>query len=410
MMRKEILSAAVSFGAVGLFWLGASIRMDALDYGRMMQHQSMLLVIVALFSLRTYDLVFHLHKSHAWSLRRAYRSAQLLEVALTLVSTACSLVVVHWTSSGAFNTATTGSGMAWSFTVLLLNMSIMQGASAAYLRGLHQDQRVAKVDLLTAAAWLVALIWLVATDRPTISEVLGAGFTAAFMRPLALTVFAHTATVIDQTPPGADALPLNKRRTAYVLAAGQFTNLIKNNLLSFETLLLGQLVTSEAVAVFRVSRSFLNLPSVLLNISYQKTVQYLATSSCNLEREAISRRMTIMSLKLWGFSLPVIFVAAVIYDKFQTGPEYANLLVVLAVAAIASVPVVLQQSNIAVLFLDTRFSRINWAYGVGFLALLAGCAVLSNWMTLIIFILISGSATLVRFFLLRRAVHLEGGG
>jgi hypothetical protein len=408
-MRKEIIPVAVSFGATSLYWLGASIGMEVADYGRMMQQQAMLLIVTALFSLRTYDLVFHLQKSHAWSLRRAYRSALLVEVVMTLLSTACSLVVGHWISVATFNASATGSDLVWSLAVLLVNLSIMQGASAAYLRGLHQDQQIAKVDLLTATAWVAALIWLVATDHPTILEVLGAGFTAAAMRPLALTAFAHAATASDQTPSRTDVKPLNKRGIGYVLAAGQFTNLLKNNLLSFETLLLGHFVTSEAVAVFRVARSFLNLSTVLLNISYQKTVRDLAACSSNLKRKPIIRLMTITSFKLWGLSIPVIFVAAVFYDQFQIGAGYGNLLAVLGVSAIASVPVVLQQSDFAALSLDGRFRLINWAYGIGFLVLLLGCVVLSNWMTLMIFILISGSATLVRFFLLRRAVLQEGG-
>ena len=409
MIRNEILPVTISFAATSLFWLGASIRMEATDYGRMMQQQAMLLIVTALFSLRTYDLVFHLQKSHSWSLRRAYRSALLLEVVLTLVSTACSLAVGYLTSGAAFIGAATSSGAAWSVTVLLVNLSIMQGASAAYLRGRHRDQRIAMVDLLTAAAWVVALIWLAAADHPTIAAVLGAGFTAAAMRPLALTAFAHAATASEQTPARMNSKPLDKRKIGYVLAAGQFTNFIKNNLLSFETLLLGHVVTSEAVAVFRVARSFLNLPTVLLNINYQKTVRDLAACASQLQREPIIRRMTITSLKLWGLSMPVIFVAAALYVQLQIGSGYADLLVVLGVAAIASVPGVLQQSDFAALSLDTRFSQINWAYGVGFLVLLVGCAVLSNWMTLMIFMLISGGAAFVRFFMLRRAVLQEGG-
>lgn len=402
-MRKEILPVAISFGTSSLFWLGASIRMEVADYGRMMQQQAILLIVIAVFSLRTYDLVFHLQKSHALSLRRAYRVALMIEVVLAVLSTACSLVFINCAFGDSFNAAATGFDVMWSLTVLLANLSIMQGASTAYLRGIHQDQRIAVVDLLTAAAWVAALIWLATTEHPKIVEVLSTGFIAAAMRPLALIILAHAVIVNHQTLEHRNAKPLDRYKVSYILAAGQFTNLIKNNLLSFETLLLGYFVTSEAVSVFRVARSFLNLSTVILNISYQKTFRDLAACASHLQRKSIIHSMTVKSFKLWGSSMPVIFIAAILYDQFQIGPGYADLLLVLGVVAITSVPVALQQSDFAALSLYNRFSQINWAYGVGFLVLLMGCLALSNRITLMIFILISGSATLVRFFLLRRA-------
>lgn len=408
-MRKEILSVALSFGATSLFWLAAAIRMDTAVYGRMMQVQALLLIITALFSLRTHDLVFHLRTSHSWSLRRAFWISLCVELVLTASSTACSFVAWYWVSSDSSSAAAVSDCAAWPLALLLVNLTIVQGASAAYLRGGHRDLQVAKADLLTAAAWSLALAWQMLVVHPAIANVLIVGFAAAAVRPMALTAFALIVAAGDNTPEHGEAKMLDRRGVGYVLIAGQFTNLMKSNLLSVETLLLGQLVSSEAVALFRVSRSFLNLSTVLLNISYQKTFRDLAASLSRIQRAAIIRRMTITSLKLWGMSVPFVFLAAMMYMWLRPSSGYEGLLPVLGVATFASLPLVLQQSDFAALTLEGRFGRINLAYGIGFVVLLIGCAVLAKWMTLMIFLLLSGGASLVRSSMLRYSATIEGG-
>lgn len=409
-MRSEILTVGISFGATSLYWLAASIRIDVAKYGLMMQQQAILLIVTAFFSLRTYDLVFHLQKNYSWSLRRAYRVVLLLELVLTLFSCICSLAVIYNLSLGdrLFSTLNNNESTAY-WIVLVGSMSVMQGASAAYLRGIHHDRRIAIVDLLTGSAWIIALIWLASATLPTNIEVLGAGLTAAAIRPFALVVFAYSATVGNKSLKSDDSKFLTWTSLTKVLASGQITNLIKNNQLSLETLLIGYLMTSETVGVYRVGRSFLNLSNIFLNISYQKTVRDLSVKMTEVHKKNIIRQMTITSLKLWIISMPIIFISAAIYSHFQIGTGYVDLIAVICAATIGYVPLVLQQSYFAALTLDAQFNKVNIAYCVGLLVVLLGCAILSEYMTLMIFIYLSGFAALVRYIIMRRAV-LQGSG
>jgi O-antigen/teichoic acid export membrane protein len=126
------------------------------------------------------------------------------------------------------------------------------------------------------------------------------------------------------------------------LLAGQFTNLIKNNLLSLETLLLGRLVAAEGVAVFRVARSLVNLSTVLLNISYQRSFRALAAEKDDARRGPILRRMSGSAVKLWAASVPPVLVAAIAFAWLK--PEgYADLTWLTALAALAALPVALKR-------------------------------------------------------------------
>lgn len=406
-MRKEVMSAVLSFGATSLYWLISSFRLEISDYGRMMQVQSVLLLIASLFSLRSHDLVFFLQKNYSWSLCRAFKSAFKLEILLTMFSAAVTFMVWHWPllMENLSLPNVTNSGTEWSFSLLFANLTIMQGASVAYLRGLHQDYRVAKADLITAVGWTAALVWLAATDRPRLTTVLGFGFFAAATRTVALTAFALAAASKDQSHVRSDVQNLNNRTIWCFLISGQFTNLLKGNLLSIETLLLGRLVNSESVALFRVSRSFLNLSTVVLNLSYQKTFRDLAACESTPKRKSIISAMTKKSVQLWGGSLPFIFLAAMVYTSVQHKGGYEGLVFVLGAAAFVSLPNVLQQADFAALSLDARFGKLNIAYGIGFLVLLIGCALMASWMTLMIFLLISGISSFVRQIFLRQTVE-----
>jgi O-antigen/teichoic acid export membrane protein len=398
-MRLEILAVALSFGATSLFWLVSALRMAAADYGAMMQLQALLLTCVALFSLRTHDLVFHLQAHHDWALKAAWRLALRLELVLMLLGSVCVLVASHWLPLGAVD-AGGPAGAAWVATVLLANLTVLQGASAAYLRARHLDRRIAAADTAATAAWLLALAYVLLTPRPATWLVLGVAFAAGAVRPLVLTALAvapHAGT--DPSATDTPATPvLDRRRIGGFLLGGQFTNLIKNNLLSLETLLLGRLVAAEGVAVFRVARSLVNLSTVLLNISYQKSFRALAAEKDATRRGPILRRMSRSAVKLWAVSLPPVLVAAVAFVWLKpTG--YADLPWLTALAALAALPVALQQPHFAGLSLDGRFGRINASYIAGFLVLVAGCALATatGHMHVTMFLILSLLAAAVRF-------------
>lgn len=411
-MRREIVSVALSFAGTSLYWLVSALRMDATGYGQMMQVQAVLMTITALFTLRTHDLVFHLTNSYGWTLRRAFASALKLEFALVGLGAVSALLAWHWIARYASDAHPGASSPTWPVVVLLANLSILQGASAAYLRSLRQDTRIATADLVTALAWAAALGWLLAAGNPHMVDVLLMGFGAAAVRPVSLSVLAVTTLAKGPTTPGSPANAakprhMDVRSVSYILLAGQFTNMLKNNLLSLETLLLGRLVPAESVAVFRIARSFLNFSNVLLNISYQKTFRELANATPGTNRGSIIRAMNRSSLRIWGLSLPVIFGAAAVYLWVQPSGAYGGLMSAMVVATLASVPVVLQQSSFAALSLDNRFAPINFAYGAAFLSLLLACALMASHMNLVLFLIVSGLAALLRYTLLNHAARSE---
>lgn len=402
-MRLEIVSVTLSFGASSLYWLVSALRMDAAVYGGMMQLQALLLTCVAVFSLRTHDLVFHLQAHHGRPLRTAYLGALQLELALTVIGSACCLVLALLGVFGLLASSGVSPAL-WAAAALLANLTILQGASAAYLRGSHLDRRVAWADLLTALAWGAALVSALTLRAPATWWILGIGFAAGAVRPLALTGFALTGALWqspDQPAVNGNLPPLNRRQLGRFLVAGQFTNLLKNNLLSLETLLLGRLAGADQVALFRVARSLLGLATVLLNISYQKAFRALAASKEAGQRQQVIRRMTRSSLKLWAGSLPIVFAAGLLFVHLKGGPHYNGLVLVLAVAALAALPLALQQSDFAALSLDGQFARINLAYSLAFGLLLVGCLVWADRMSALLFLALSAVAGLLRFALLR---------
>lgn len=409
-MRFEIIAVGLSFAATSLFWFVSALRMSAANYGHMMQLQAFLLIVVAVFSLRTYDLVFYLHNTHFWTLKRSFKFAQKLEVSMAVLSVIISFFIWQLVAKDANSAVLSG----WDFSQLLLiclaNMSIVQGAAMSYLRALHLDSKIAVADFLTSLAWLSALAWLFLWHTSSYINVLTAGFAAGAVRPIVLKILVMLIKVDQQDVISVDEVkPFQWRNIIYVLLSGQLTNMLKNNLISLETLLLGRLVSAESVAVFRIARSFLNLSTVFLNISYQKTLRELAVCSSLAERKLIVRQMTQLSLKLWMFSLPIMFSAAFMYSFQQNSPSYDDLMLVLVIATIFSLPVVLQNSDFICLYLGNRFSIINLAYIIGFLLLVLSCILLVNQMSLILFMFVSGFSNIARFIFMRynvaRGVH-----
>jgi hypothetical protein len=404
-MKKEVLSVTLSYGASSLFWLLSALRLNASVFGQMMQIQALLLILNALFALRTYDLVFHLQKTYSLPARRAFYTALRLEVALAFLSSAITLAGSQWILPKFQESGSAHVAHVWPLIIVLVNLTILQGASAGYLRIRDLDSRVANADLLTAVAWLASLSWLLLTDMPTIVHVLTAGFACAAVRPLVMTIFALLAARSDATPTAQEALPLDKVSIIRILLSGQLTNLLKNNLLSLETVLLGRVVSAESVAVFRIARALLNLSTVLLNISYQKTFRELSRCATLLDRSAVVKRMNIVSIKLWCATLPAVFIAGMIYRSVQTTGAYEDLILILALATLASFPVVLQQSDFASLSLDNRFLPINIAYLCGFVVLLLGCVFWADYMSLVNFMILSACAAVVRYLLLHGAAR-----
>jgi len=398
-MRIEILMSTLAFGTSSLFWLIAALRIKASDYGVVMQCQALLVMGFALFSLRTYDLVFHFQQYYAKELRQSFYWSLRLELYLYGVSTICVTVLLF--SGIVIDIAKIGNTIIIIVCGFLCGTTVLQGSSQAYLRAVFRDRNIALVDFCSAVCFAILTVWVIFSKRLVAIDLLTGSMIVNAVRPIMLV---GTATMIakaeNKLPTSCLVFP-PKFEIVKFLVAGQLTNLFKNNLIAIETLLLGRLAGSEAVALFRISRSFLNFPNVPLNISYQKTFRMLIACKRAIDRAEVLKIMTRTSLKLWALSLPIVFIAAATFVKIRAGSVYDHLLPVIGLATLATIATALQQSLFAALTIDGRYGKIAFAYLTGIIILFVGCLLWPGKVSIYVFLIVSVAASLVRYMLLR---------
>ena len=404
-MRFEVITVGLSFAVTSLYWLIAAFRMSAANYGHMMQLQAFIFVVTAIFSLRTHDLVFYLHKAHSCSLKRSFNFTQILEIALVIFSTATT-IIASLIINKATNSQVIGDDILIAICIsFLANITIMQGSSIAYLRAQHLDINIAWSDFFAIGAWSGALFWLTTRGNLHIFEILGVGFAAAATKPILLLIISRCSSVLNFSNAEVIQANLDRKSILYFLLAGQFTNMMKNSLVSLETLLLGRLVSAESVAVFRIARSFLGLTTAMLNISYQKTYRELVKCKTLSEIELTTNLMNRNSVKLWAFSIPLMLIASSLFSNLNGSATYDNLSLMTLMSAATYLPIALQQTFYARLSLAASFGKINMAYVIGTGFFLIFCLVTTTFITLPLFIFIIGIANFTRLWIMRNAVR-----
>jgi O-antigen/teichoic acid export membrane protein len=399
-MYFEIIAVGFSFAFTSLYWLICAFKMTATDYGHMMQIQAFMLIVTAICSLRTHDLVFYLHKSHSLPLHQSFNLAQTLEFVLVAISATSTFLIsalINWSSNTKILSDDIFTSVLISF---IANVTLLQGASLAYLRAQHLDANVAWSDLINICAWGVALTWLIRIGEPSIIEVLGVAFTAAALKPLSLLIISRIFLLFNPSQIKSSATNLDRRSIGYFLLAGQLANTMKNGMTSIETLIVGRLLTAESVAVFRIARSFLGLTTALLNISYQKTFRELVKVKEKTELKKIIRLMNKSSLKLWALSVPIIIIASFLFTLINKNIIYNQLPEITLITALAYLPIALQQTSYARLSLEASFHGINKAYIIGLAVLLLTCLITTTFITLPIFLFIVMVANFSRLWVM----------
>jgi len=408
-MRLEIVASVLSFAMSSAFWLLAALRMEPSSYGVLMQWQSLLMIGAAFFAWRTHDLVFHLQREHGAGLREAYLVGVRLELMLACGGAVVAvLLLIQAPLLGVARP--TAPLLLLAALGLLSNITCLQGSPTAYLRARALHQYIAYIDLGVVSAWAVALAVLLASPHLPPLEALALALGAASTRALLLILVAwRNSRGADIADPHA-ARPAGWRSMARFLVAGQSTHLLKNNLVSIETLLLGRLSGPDAVALFRVAKSFQSLTSVLLNVTYQRAYAALHHAEDHAQRRQVVGSMTRKSLLMWAGALPVIFLAAFAFLHYRDHPAYAGLYRAVGLCALAALPLALQQSDFANLTLTRRLSRIVAAYGAGLALLLLGCVLFHNQMTTDLFIGLTVVAGFVRYAVMHAdSTGLPGG-
>jgi hypothetical protein len=402
-MRFEILTSGFAFFATSLYWLFAAFRLSATEYGQMMQLQALIIIVTAIFSLRTHDLVFYLQKSHSWELRRSFYFAQSLEIALVVLSTASAISLLLLNSILSEPVRADVDLVTWTTISLLANSTLIQGSSLAYLRAQHLDVKIAKSDLYAIGAWGAALLLLAIWKNPKPQEVLVVGFAASAIKPMALWIVSRATPTVRLSRESMPMKTINKKEVCYFLLGGQLTNMLKNGMISIETLLLGLMMSPESVAIFRVSRSFFGLTTAMLNITYQKTFRELVKQKTDMEIKLTITRFNSKSLKLWAISIPPIIVASFLFSYLKNDAAYSELPFITLLISIAFLPIAVQQSDYALLTLGAKFKKISIAYIVGGGVLLLSALSLNSQMTLPLFVLIIGVANFLRYWFIRYA-------
>ena len=162
--RAESIFAIVSFGASSLYWLALAFTMSATEYGAMMTAQAAVLLIVAVFTFRTHDLVYYLVSSVDQPLGRSWRIGLTVETAAAGASIAICATGA-WLFSGRL--AVEASPVLLALFALLASLAVMQGATIAKLRHSHRADRIVRADAACIAAWgAVAAAAVAMPDHP----------------------------------------------------------------------------------------------------------------------------------------------------------------------------------------------------------------------------------------------------
>lgn len=400
MPRLELLASLLGYGASSLFGILAALALSASSYGEIMQIQSAVLLVVAMFSLRTFDLVFFLQKQFSIAPLASFHRAFAIESALAAV---CLAVVLSLAFLGlAPTTHLQLSTTSIVIIAVLGSCTIFQGSTQALLRSLGADRRIAWADLTSAGVFMIAAGAVLLLGRGNAPFALVTWFVANAARPLVLLALALVSAraMHDQAAPAAAALPVGRQQLIRFLAGGQFTNLLKNNSVSVETLLVGRLGSNEAVALYRICRSLVNVATALLNVIYQRS--FRALSKCDEgERADVKRRLDRQAVVVWACCLPLMIGGAFAFARLSPDPAYDPIEFTVVLVMIATLPTVLQQSVFAELSMTGNFTRIGFAYLVGLALLIAASFACAGFFSVELFTVLLLVTNSIRYLMLR---------
>jgi O-antigen/teichoic acid export membrane protein len=401
-MKTEVLAVGFSYGLGSGYWLIAALRMEPAAYGVLMQWYGVITLVTAIFALRTHDYFFYLQASHGVSRQGAFRAAVRLEVTLFLLNAvaACLLTL-----------ASPHLGMPrlemsqWLFfgLGLLSGATVLQGASLGAIRALKHDRLVVIAELTTGICWAAVVGVLLFAKTVSPAAALGLALLVNAVRSLLLVFMGVRAVHRIPVAEGvSDVRGIDRRISFGFLVGGQMTNILKNNILSLETLILGRLVPAEGVALFRVGRSLVNFSVVVTNISYQKGFALLSAAGTQLARRDALRQIGRISLLLWLISLPLIAAAALMFVWMKRDAAYQDLLQIVAILSLGMGALALQQAEFALLTLRAKFRLISIGFLCGAVLTALLCYLFKDFMSVHLFAAIVVIASFFRVFVMRR--------
>jgi hypothetical protein len=400
-----LLVAALSFAISSLYWLVLSLKISAFQYGELMQVQAVAQILSTVFCLRFHDLVYFIIQRYSWQSKTAFIYSFKLELLLSVLGSGISIIAIPLVFKVMVGYIPKASFSELAIVITLSNLAVMHGSATAYLRVSKQGKQIIFGDTISILIGVMGLVWVIQTDDFRLFYVLAIGLSINSLRSVYLNIWSvfHNNSCSN----GRIGLvkQLNIKTLISFLFAGQLTNIVKNSLLSFETVLLSKLGQSHAIAVYRVSKSFFGITSIMLNIEYQISYTLLAKASSMSETLSaigfIRRRAT----QIWMVSLMPISVVAVVYLYLNRSLEYNCMPLILLFIALASLPVALQQGEFAYLTQQGDFNIINKAYILSTVGFAFTCLLLQTLESLNLFLMVMTVAYFCRYYILRTAVR-----
>lgn len=392
--RFEALMAIANFGASSLYWLAIAFLISVSDYGILMTAQAAILLVVALFTLRTHDMVFFLSGTHGYSIGHAWRAAFTIEIIALLLCLAGGITAIFLIEPDIFPSP----AVALLFLALSATV-IFQQASTAKLRRLERMRTIHAANGLTLALWVLALAWLALASHAVLGDFLVVGAVPLAGRSLVLVVGALAA----RDPAALDDRATEWGRVTRFAISGQAVNFVKNGATSIETTILAIFVPPAAVGLYRLTKSAQGMATAFSNVAFQQGSDSIASASAADHRRDLLRRLRLRGLRGSLATYPFAAAFAALYAWWKPEVGLAEFELVMAFSFLAMLPQIMLQGAFIVLSLAGQHGRINAIYllSAGALALFS-CALFFA-PTIWVFLAGLTAANVLRWALLERA-------
>jgi O-antigen/teichoic acid export membrane protein len=395
----EPMLAMGTFAASSLFSLLLAFVLDPSLYGLMMTWQAAILIVSSILTTRTYELFFHLQSKHDVDGRSAFRASLKIEIV-------SSIAIVAICTAGAFFAAMSNSHIPETKNVAILASLIafgtMQGSSVAWLRYTGQWSFVAAADFVCILTWGAALIILILSGiRDPLTLLLLNGLAQGVR---AASLFIACAITFDRTREFDDRneAPTLGKVLRFVFG-GQITNALKNGSTSFETIIVAAFFGPVAVALYRIARALIGLPTAALNVLLQKSYPALTQSAPGAERKDVQQKLAHRSVKVALLLYPVAAGVGVIYAIIKPEVDLIQFQLILAVCYLTLIPAAQQQAAFVLLSVNGEHAALSLGYIVAFVFLLFSVGLLTIFPSLTIFLLSVFGAAVIRAWIINRS-------
>jgi Flp pilus assembly pilin Flp len=407
--RMEALLAVANFGASSTFWLITAFLVSVDDYGRLMTLQAAVLMLVAAFTLRTYDLVYFLTTSHRVPLRRAWHAGLAMEGTASLLCLALGLAAIFVIAPGRFPDPV-GSAVFLALATAIVG----QQSSIARLRRERRVIVVKVADSITLVLWAGAVLYLLLGLPRDREQLLILGAIPQATRTV--IILAGALALRPRDPAGATEAqaPIAWPAVVRFVVGGQAVNFIKNGATSIETSILAAFIAPAPVALYRLSKSTQGIIGAFSNVAFQQGTDAMSQARDPAQRSALLGRLRAQGLRGSLAAYPLSMIFALVYAYVKPGVSGIEFQLVMAFSFLAFLPQVLLQGAFIVISLAGRQTSINLIYLVSTAVLVALSSALfvfpSIWLFLATLTIANGARLVMLERTARRVLPALGTG